>query len=53
MRARFPVLAREVLARLLAQYDCHIRELAKQSEASRRLLQVRWQNLPRPDYQTR
>jgi transposase len=45
-----PVLAREVLARLLAQfreldqgiaqYDCQIRELAKQSEASRRLLQV-------------
>jgi transposase len=49
-RTGLPVLAREVLARLLAQfreldqgiaqYDCRIRELAKQSEASRRLMQV-------------
>jgi transposase len=45
-----PALAREVLARLLeqfreldqgiGQYDCKIRELAKQIEPSRRLLQV-------------
>ena len=45
-----PALAREVLAGLLAQfreldqgiarYDCQIRELAKQSEPSQRLLQV-------------
>jgi transposase len=44
-----PALAREVLARLLeqfreldqgiGQYDCKIRELAKQIEPSRRLLQ--------------